>query len=173
MEIDSMPTELDEVERKIRQLEIEREAVRKERDPASAERLGKIEKDIAELSEKRGGLRAQWQSEKDEIQKIRTIKEQIEQARIEAEKAEREGNLGRAAELRYGKLLELQKMLDAESSRLAQVQSEQKILKEGLTRRTWRRSCPWTGIPCGRMLGGEVQKLSTAEERPDARGRPG
>ncbi|HWR73577.1 MAG TPA: Clp protease N-terminal domain-containing protein, partial [Nitrospirota bacterium] len=166
MEIDSMPTELDEVERRIRQLEVEREAVKKERDTVSAERLGKIEKDIAELSEKRGGLRAQWQSEKDEIQKIRSVKEQIEQARIEAEKAEREGNLGRAAELRYGKLLELQKRLDAESSRLAQVQSQQKILKEEVDEEDVAEIVSkWTGIPVSRMLEGEVQKLLHMEER--------
>jgi ATP-dependent Clp protease ATP-binding subunit ClpB len=166
MEIDSMPTELDEVERKVRQLEIEREAVKKEQDPASAERLKKIEKEIAGLSEKRSGLKAQWQAEKEGIQKIRGTKEQIEQARIEAEKAEREGNLGRAAELRYGKLLELQKQLDQESSKLAVVQSQQKILKEEVDEEDVAEIVSkWTGIPVSRMLEGEVRKLLHMEER--------
>jgi ATP-dependent Clp protease ATP-binding subunit ClpB len=166
MEIDSMPTELDEVERRIRQLEIEREAVKKEQDPASAERLKKIEKDISELSEKRSGLKAQWQAEKEGIQKIRNIKEQIEQTRIEAEKAEREGNLGRAAELRYGKLLDLQKQLDQESAKLAAIQSRQKILKEEVDEEDVAEIVSkWTGIPVSKMLEGEVRKLLHMEER--------
>ena len=98
-------TFLDELRRRTMQLEIEREAVKKEDDAASKGRLKKLEKEIAELSEKRNALKAQWQTEKDEIQKIRGIKEQIEQTKIDAEKAEREGDLGRAAELRYGRLL--------------------------------------------------------------------
>ncbi len=166
MEIDSMPTELDEVERRIRQLEIEREAVRKEQDSASRERLSKIEKDIAELTEKRSGLRAQWQSEKEGIQKIRSIKERIEQAKIDAEKAEREGNLGRAAELRYGKLLELQKELDARSSQLNIVQSQTKILKEEVDEEDVAEIVSkWTGIPVSKMLEGEMQKLLHMEDR--------
>jgi ATP-dependent Clp protease ATP-binding subunit ClpB len=166
MEIDSMPTELDEVERRIRQLEIEREAVRKETDPASAQRLVKLEKEVADLSEKRGGLRAQWQAEKNGIQKIRSIKEQIEQARIDAEKAEREGNLARAAELRYGKLLELQKQLDAESGKLAMVQAQCKILKEEVDDEDVAEIVSkWTGIPVSRMLEGEKQKLLHMEDR--------
>jgi ATP-dependent Clp protease ATP-binding subunit ClpB len=166
MEIDSMPTELDEVERRIRQLEVEREAVRKEKDRASAERLAKIEKEIAGLAEKRSGLRAQWQAEKGGIQKIRSIKEQTEQARIDAEKAEREGNLGRAAELRYGKLLELQKQLDAESAKLATVQAQCKILKEEVDDEDIAEIVSkWTGIPVSRMLEGEKQKLLTMEDR--------
>jgi ATP-dependent Clp protease ATP-binding subunit ClpB len=166
MEIDSMPTELDEVERRIRQLEIEREAVKKEQDPASRERLAKIEKEIAELSEKRSGQRAQWQSEKAGIQKIRTIKEQIEQARIDADKAEREGNLGRAAELRYGKFLDLQKQLEAESAKLAAVQEHQKILKEEVDDEDVAEIVSkWTGVPVTRMLEGEMHKLLHMEDR--------
>ena len=166
MEIDSMPTELDEVERRIRQLEIEREAVKKEQDAASRERLVKIDKEIAGLAEKRSGLRAQWQSEKEGIQKIRTIKEQIEQAKIEAEKAEREGNLGRAAELKYGKLLELQKQLDAESAKLSAVQSQTKILKEEVDEEDVAEIVSkWTGIPVSKMLEGEMQKLLHMEDR--------
>jgi ATP-dependent Clp protease ATP-binding subunit ClpB len=166
MEIDSMPTELDEVERRIRQLEIEREAVKKEQDPPSYERLARIEKEIANLSEKRGNLRTQWQAEKESIQKIRTIKEQTEQARIEANKAEREGNLGRAAELRYGRLLELQKQLDAESALLRSVQSQSKILKEEVDEEDVAEIVSkWTGIPVNRMLEGEMQKLLHMEDR--------
>jgi ATP-dependent Clp protease ATP-binding subunit ClpB len=166
MEIDSMPTELDEVERRIRQLEIEREAVKKEQDPASAERLAKIEKEIAELSEKRSGQRAQWQAEKDGIQKIRSIKEQIEQARIDADKAEREGNLGRAAELRYGRLTELQKQLDEDSKKLSAVQSQTKILKEEVDEEDVAEIVSkWTGVPVTRMLEGEMMKLLHMEDR--------
>jgi ATP-dependent Clp protease ATP-binding subunit ClpB len=166
MEIDSMPTELDEVERRIRQLEIEREAVKKEQDPASAERLAKIEKEIADLSEKRSGLRAQWQAEKSGIQKIRGIKEQIEHAGIAAGKAEREGNLGRAAELRYGKLPELGKQLETESAGLAAVQSAAKILKEEVDDEDVAEIVSkWTGVPVSRMLEGEKQKLLRMEDR--------
>jgi ATP-dependent Clp protease ATP-binding subunit ClpB len=166
MEIDSMPTELDEVERRIRQLEVEREAVKKEQDPASRERLSKLVKEIAGLAEKRSGLRAQWQAEKEGIQKIRSIKEQTEQARIDAEKAEREGNLGRAAELRYGRLLELQKQLDAESESLATVQAQCKILKEEVDDEDVAEIVSkWTGIPVSRMLEGEKRKLLHMEDR--------
>jgi len=166
MEIDSMPTELDEVERRIRQLEVEREAVKKEQDPASRERLARIEKEISELSEKRSGLRAQWQLEKEGIQKIRSVKEQIEQARIDAEKAERGGDLGRAAELRYGRLLELQKQLDAASAKLAAVQAQSKILKEEVDEEDVAEIVSkWTGIPVTRMLEGEMQKLLHMEDR--------
>jgi len=170
MEIDSMPTELDEVERRIRQLEIEREAVKKEQDPASRERLAKIEKEIAELSEKRSGQRAQWQAEKGGIQKIRAIKEQLEQARIDAEKAEREGNLARAAELRYGTFLELQKQLETETAKLADVQEHQKILKEEVDEEDVAEIVSkWTGVPVTRMLEGEMQKLLHMEDRLRAR----
>jgi ATP-dependent Clp protease ATP-binding subunit ClpB len=166
MEIDSMPVELDEVERRIRQLEIEREAVKKETDPASRDRLAKIEKEIADLAEKRGGLRAQWQSEKEGIQNIRTIKKQLEQAKIDAEKAERQGDLGRAAELRYGKLIELQKQLAHESAKLSEIQSETKILKEEVDEEDVAEIVSkWTGIPVSKMLEGDMQKLLHMEDR--------
>ncbi len=166
MEIDSMPTELDEAERRIRQLEIEREAVKKEQDPASRDRLMKIEREIAELSETRTCLKVQWQSEKDAIQKIRAVKEQIEQAKIDADKAEREGNLGRAAELRYGRLLELQKSLDEGSQQLAEMQAAQKILKEEVDEEDVAEIVSkWTGVPVSRMMEGEVQKLLRMEEQ--------
>ncbi|HEX9021257.1 MAG TPA: ATP-dependent chaperone ClpB [Nitrospirota bacterium] len=166
MEIDSMPTELDEVERRIRQLEIEREAVKKEQDTASRERLARIEKEIADLSEKKSGLALQWKAEKEGIQKIRNNKERIEQAKIEADKAEREGNLGRAAELRYGRLLELQRELEADSVRLAAIQSHQQILKEQVDDEDVAEIVSkWTGIPVSRMLEGEMQKLLHMEDR--------
>ncbi len=166
MEIDSMPVELDEVERRIRQLEIEREAVKKERDAASAERLAKIEQEISNLNEKRSGLKAQWSAEKEGIQEIRTTKEAIEQTRIEADKAEREGNLGKAAELRYGKLLDLQKRLETGSAKLAQIQSECKILKEEVDDEDIAEIVSkWTGVPVSKMLEGEKHKLLNMEER--------
>ncbi len=166
MEIDSMPTELDEVERRITQLEIEREAVKKEQDPGSRDRLAKIEHDIQELCGKRNGLKTQWQSEKSAIQKIRSVKEQIEHAKIDADKAEREGNLGRAAELRYGKLLELQRQQEAESAKLAEIQSQQKMLKEEVDDEDVAEIVSkWTGIPVSRMLEGETQKLLEMEDR--------
>jgi ATP-dependent Clp protease ATP-binding subunit ClpB len=166
MEIDSMPSELDELERKIRQLEIEKQAVKKETDKASKDRLAGIEKEIAELSEKRNGLKAQWQSEKEAIQKIRAIKEEIESARISAEKAEREGDLGKAAELRYGRMTELQKGLEAENKRLQDIQSHQKMLKEEVDDEDVAEIISkWTGVPVTRMLEGEIQKLIHMEDR--------
>lgn len=166
MEIDSMPSELDELERKIRQLEIEKQAVKKETDKASKDRLAGIEKEIAELSEKRNGLKAQWQSEKEVIQKIRAIKEEIETARISAEKAEREGDLGKAAELRYGRMTELQKNLEAENKRLQDIQSQQKMLKEEVDDEDVAEIVSkWVGVPVTRMLEGEIQKLIHMEDR--------
>lgn len=166
MEIDSMPSELDELERKIRQLEIEKQAVKKETDKASKDRLAGIEKEIAELSEKRNGLKAQWQSEKEVIQRIRAIKEEIETARISAEKAEREGDLGKAAELRYGKMTELQKNLEAENKRLQDIQSHQKMLKEEVDDEDVAEIVSkWVGVPVTRMLEGEIQKLIHMEDR--------
>ncbi|MBI5181879.1 MAG: ATP-dependent chaperone ClpB [Nitrospirae bacterium] len=166
MEIDSMPSELDEIERKIRQLEIEKQAVKKETDKASKDRLAGIEKEIAELSEKRNGLKAQWQAEKDVIQKIRAIKEEIEAARISAEKAEREGDLGKAAELKYGKMTELQKNLETENKRLQEIQSHQKMLKEEVDEEDVAEIISkWAGVPVTRMLEGEIQKLLHMEDR--------
>ncbi len=166
MEIDSMPSELDEIERKIRQLEIEKQAVKKETDKASKERLAGIEKEIAGLSEKRNSLKAQWQSEKEIIQKIRTLKEEIEKTKIAEEKAEREGDLNKAAELRYGRMIELQKQLEAENKRLQDIQSHQKMLKEEVDDEDVAEIISkWTGVPVTRMLEGEIQKLIHMEDR--------
>jgi len=166
MEIDSMPTELDELERRIRQLQIEEQAVKKEKDKASRERLSGIEKEIAELSEKRSGLRARWTSEKEAITAIRELKEKLEHTRTDAEKAEREGDLGRAAELRYGTLIELQKELDARNAELARLQAGGSMLKEEVDEEDVAAIVSkWTGIPVSKMLEGEMSKLARMEDR--------
>jgi ATP-dependent Clp protease ATP-binding subunit ClpB len=166
MEIDSMPTELDEIERRRRQLEIEKEAIKKEKDPGSKDRLGKIDREISNLKEDGDKLRLQWEAEKESIRKIRTAKEEIERARIEADKAEREGNLGRAAELRYGRLIDLSKQLEAENRRLQELQSRQKMLKEEVDEEDVAEIVSkWTGIPLNRMLESEIQKLVKMEQR--------
>ena len=165
MEIDSMPAELDELERKLRQYEIERQAVMKEKDEASKQRLKHINKEIAELIEKRDLLKAQWIREKDNIGKISSTREEIERARIEAEKAEREGDLNKAAELKYGTLLTLQKRLEEENKRLKQ-QGKSRMLKEEVDEEDVTEIVSkWTGIPVAKMLEGEVEKLLKMEER--------
>lgn len=166
MEIDSMPVELDEIERRIRQLEIERQALMKDDSSDAQEKLNKLNKELSELQTKRDNLKAQWLSEKEIIQRIRDIKEQIENTRIESEKAEREGDLTRAAELRYGRLLELQKSLDEENARLRQMQAKWRMLKEEVDEEDIAEVVSkWTGIPVSRMLETEVQKLTHMEER--------
>ncbi len=166
MEIDSMPTEIDELQRKIRRLEIEREAVKKEKDDVSLARLKKIEKERADLAETANRLSAQWKTEKEAIQKIRQLKEEIETARQLAEQAERMGDLGKAAELRYGKLAQLDKRLAEENKRLQALQSEQKMLKEEVDEEDIAEIISkWTGVPVSRMVEGEIQKLIHMEER--------
>ncbi|HEX9758340.1 MAG TPA: ATP-dependent chaperone ClpB [Nitrospiria bacterium] len=166
MEIDSMPSEVDEIERRSKQLEIEREAVRKEQDEVSKQRLEKIEKELSELREQGGQLKGQWQAEKDVIQRIRKYKEQLEQFKGEAERAEREGDLGKAAELKYGKLIELGKALEEENKRLVDLQTEHKMLKEEVDQEDVAAIVSkWTGIPVQRMIEGEVEKLIHMEER--------
>ncbi len=166
IEIDSLPTELDEVERKIRQLEIEREAVKKERDDASRARLERIERDVAELNEEKRRLTAQWQSEKAAIGTLRSLKAEVEKATEEAERAERTGDLGRAAELRYGRLIELNKRIEAEQQRLKDVHSTTRLLKEEVDEEDIAEIvAKWTGIPVTRLLEGEIQKLVHMEDR--------
>ena len=143
MEIDSRPAEIDEVERRITQEEIEQEALRKEQDPASKERLEKIEKSLADLKEKSAALKARWQQEKEVITKIQATKEQIEKAKIDAVHAERIGDLARAAELTYGTLLNLQKELEEENQKLAEIQATKgPCLKKRWTPRTWPKWWP-------------------------------
>ncbi len=164
MEIDSMPVELDELERKLRQYEIEKQAVMKEKDDASKERLKLIKEEIAGFTEKRDVLKAQWMQEKKAINKISSIQEELEQAKTDAEKAEREGDLNRAAELKYGKIIELQKEFDEENEKLAKQESKNRMLKEEVDEEDIAEIVSkWTGIPVSKMLEGEVEKLLKME----------
>ncbi len=166
IEIDSMPAEIDEVERKIIQTEIEREALRKETDNASKERLIKLEKELAAMQEKSREMKAHWQNEKGAIQTIRKVKEELEQAGVEAQQAEREGNLARAAELRYGVASELRKRLEEANARLSELQAGNKMLKEEVDAEDVAEVVSrWTGIPVSRMMEGEREKLVHMEER--------
>jgi ATP-dependent Clp protease ATP-binding subunit ClpB len=166
IEIDSLPTEIDQVERKLIQLEIERQALKKESDKASRERLAKVEKEIAELRETSAGMKAHWQQEKDAIQKIRSTKEQIEQARFRIEEATRKGDLAKASELQYGTLPQLEKQILDENKRLGELQAKQKMLKEEVDAEDVAEVvAKWTGIPVSRLLEGEMQKLLHVEDR--------
>jgi len=166
IEIDSMPEELDSVERRIKQLEIEREAVRREKDEDSNARREDIERELAELNQQRNALKAHWTLEKDLIQSIRRMKEEIESAKTEAESQERVGNLARVAELRYGVIVALEKKLKEASERLNEVQREQKMLKEEVDAEDIAEIvAKWTGIPVQRMLEGERSKLLHLEDR--------
>jgi ATP-dependent Clp protease ATP-binding subunit ClpB len=166
IEIDSMPSELDDIERKIRQLEIEKQAVKKEKDEYSKERLEKIDKELSDLKEKGSQMKAHWQLEKEAIGKIRKIKGDIEKTRMDSEKAEVEGNLERASELRYGVLINLQKQLDVENKKLVKLQKDQKMLKEEVDEEDIAEVVSkWTHIPVSKMLEGEMQKLVHMEER--------
>ena len=166
MEIDSLPVEIDEVERRIRQLEIERQALRKEEDQASRERLASLERELADLKETSAEKKARWQNERVLISGIRSLKERIEQARIEEQNQERAGDLGRVAEIRYGSLVDLQKELDAANRKLEQMQQSSRMLKEEVDEEDIAQVVSkWTGIPVARMLEGEVGKLVHMEER--------
>lgn len=166
IEIDSLPVEIDEVERKIIQLEIEREALKKETDETSQERLKKLEKELSDLREKGNIMKAHWNNEKETIQRIRQIKERIEAAKLESQKSEREGDLAKAAELRYGTLVDLQKALEAENKKLAELQGTQRMLKEEVDAEDIAEIvAKWTNIPVSRLLEGEIQKLLKMEER--------
>ncbi len=166
MEIDSMPTELDEVERKIRQLSIEREAMKRESDPDTLERLERLEAELSELEKTQAELHSRWEKEKATIQRIRALKEQIEAARLAADQAEREGNLGKVAEIRYGTLTGLAKELKAEQAALGAQQGPARMLKEEVDEEDIARVVSrWTGIPVAKMLQAETQKLLTMEDR--------
>lgn len=165
IEIDSLPTEIDEIERRIIQYQIEREALKKEKDAASIERLASIDKELAELREKSGAMKAHWMAEKDAIQKIRKIKERTEETKSEAQKAERDGRLEKAAELRYGTLMELEKELKENNERLIELQKEKKMLSEEVDEEEIAQIVSrWTGVPVSRMMEGEVDKLLHTEE---------
>ena len=170
IEIASVPSEIDEIERKIRQFEIEKAALKKESDEASKEKLKKVEKELADLKDKRNGLRAHWQKERDAILKIRRLKDEIEKIKAEQRRAEREGNLEKAAELKYGKLVELGKNLDEETKKLAEIQKKGKLLKEEVDEEDVAEVVSkWTGIPVSKMLESEVQKLINMEEKIEER----
>jgi ATP-dependent Clp protease ATP-binding subunit ClpB len=166
IEIDSMPVEIDEIQRKITQAEIEREALKKESDPASKERLAKLESEIANMKDDILEMKAHWQNEKDLIQTIRTIKEQQEQLGIEEQKAEREGDLAKIAEIRYGKSSDLKARLNEANEKLAQLQKKSKMLKEEVDAEDIAEVLSrWTGIPISKMLEGEREKLVHMEDR--------
>jgi ATP-dependent Clp protease ATP-binding subunit ClpB len=167
IEIDSMPTELDEVTRRIQQLEIEREALRKEKDEPSKQRLAAIEADLAELTEQANEMRARWQNEKGAIEALKEAKTRLEEAHREAERAERDANLERAAELRYGEIPELEKTVAEQEARLAELHAEgSSLLTEEVTEEDVAQVvAKWTGIPVSRLMEGEVEKLIHMEER--------
>ncbi len=166
IEIDSLPTEIDTIERRVTQLQIEQQALKKENDLASQERLASLEKEISELQEQSNSLKAHWQNEKDAIKKLRELKEEIETTKQEAETAEREGNLERAAELKYGKLIELQKAQEEQTKAFEELQQNKKILSEEVGDEDVAEVVSkWTGIPVARMLEGEREKLVHMEER--------
>ncbi|HSS61680.1 MAG TPA: ATP-dependent chaperone ClpB [Candidatus Limnocylindrales bacterium] len=165
-EIDSMPAELDEIERQIRQLEIEREALKKETDRPSKDRLAAIEKQLAELAESRTALRSRWTQEKEIIAKIRALKAKLEEVRADSERAERAADFAKAAELRYGKVVEIEKQLGELNNRLAQLQGDHPLLKEEVSEEDIAEIvAKWTGIPVSRLMEGEVAKLIRMEER--------
>ncbi len=166
IEIDSLPQAIDEIERRIVSLEIEKRALSKEKTKESKERLGEIERQLSEEREASSRLRAKWSAEKDAIQKIRQTKEAIEEARNQAVEAERQGDLQRAAELRYGRLPQLEKELAELNKRLADLQKGQPMLQEEVTEEDIARVVSrWTGVPVSRMLETEAQKLLKMEER--------
>ena len=166
IEIDSMPEELDSIERRVKQLEIEREAVKREKDEESRTRLGDIEKELADLNQTRTELKAHWQLEKELIQSIRKMKGEIESAKIEAEQKERQGDLARVAELRYGVLVALEKRVKEASLKLSEVQKERKMLKEEVDAEDVAEIvAKWTGIPVMRMLESERSRLLHLEDR--------
>ena len=166
MQIDSMPQEIDEIERRVMQLQIERVSVAREEDAASRERLAKIDAELAELREKGDGLKARWQAEKQGITRIGKIKEEIETTRHAMADAERRGDLNRAAELRYGTLMTLEKQLKDLDAQLADQHAQGRMLREEVDEEDIAATvAKWTGIPVTRLLEGEIQKLVNMEER--------
>ena len=165
MEIDSKPAELDEVDRRIMQLEIEREALKKENDKASRERLKDLEKELADLEERRKALHSRWEQEKDAIQAVRETKEEIDQVRHRIEEAQRVQDYERASELQYGRLSELQRQLQAQEERLNELQEHGAMLKEEVgSEEIAEVVSEWTGIPVSKLLEGERERLLRMEE---------
>ena len=165
IEIDSLPEELDTLERKVKQLEIEREALKREKDDASAKRLEELEQELSGLNEVRTRLRMHWDMEKEKIHNIRTMRNEIENLKLEAERYEREGNLGKVAEIRYGKIVNLEKQLKEETRKLAEAQKDEKMLKEEVDAEDIAEIVSkWTGIPVSKMLESERSKLLKLED---------
>ena len=165
IEIDSMPVEIDEVQRRIRQLEIEKAALGKEHDAASKDRLARLDEELANLQEELASMTAHWQQEKERIDAIRSLKSSIEEARMEADRAERDGDLQRAAELRYGVLVDLQKRLEVENAALTELQHDRKFLNEEVTEEDVAEVvATWTGIPVSKLMEGEMAKLVHLED---------
>jgi len=166
MQIESRPEEVDVLERKILRLEVEKQALKKEKDRPSVDRLSVIEKDLSELKDKSSALKSRWETEKTEVGKLKSVKEQIERVRLESEQAERSGNLEKAAELRYGKLLALQKELDGFQS----TEKNTGLLRQEVTEQDIAEVVSrWTGVPVSKMLEAEQQKLLKMEERLEER----
>ena len=166
IEIDSLPQEIDQLERETIQLEIERQALQREEDEKSKVRLREIEQRIADLRETSSGMKAKWQSEKEAIERMRTAKAELEQLRLQLDQARNAGDLGRASELQYGKIPELELGLTAEQEKLANLQNDGVMLKEEVDEEDVAEVvAKWTGIPVTKMLEGEMQKLVTMEER--------
>jgi len=164
-EIDSMPAELDEVTRRVMQLEIEEAALKKEKDKASRERLDTLRKELADLRGRADSMRAQWENEKQAIHSVQQLREEIENVRREMERAERQYDLNRAAELKYGKLLELERRLQEEEKRLTEKQAGARLLREEVTEEEIADIISrWTGIPLTRLLEGEREKLLRLDE---------
>ena len=165
IQIDSLPEELDELDRRTLQLEIERQALKKEKDPASKERLEGIEKDLAELKEKSGALRGRWQKEKETIEAAGKLQEKMDALKIEMQGAERRGDLEKAAEIRYGRMIEVQKQTEKAAAELAKLQTKGRMLKEEVDEEDIAQVVSkWTGIPVAKMLEGEVDRLIRMEE---------
>lgn len=159
-EIESLPVELDEVQRRVMQLEIEREALKKEKDRASKDRLEKLEKELADLKARADALRAQWQVERQAVDRLRKLREELDQTRVEIEQAERAYDLNRAAELRYGKLQDLERRLQAEEELLAKKQGGSRLIKEEVDEEDIAEVVSrWTGIPVSKLMQGEIEKL--------------
>jgi ATP-dependent Clp protease ATP-binding subunit ClpB len=170
IEIDSMPAEIDDEQRKMTQLEIEREALKKEKDKASKERLEGIEKELKALKSHTEEMTAHWKKEKEAISRIRDIKERLEATKSDAQLAERQGDLSKAAELKYGTLIGLEKNLEEENRRLGELQSGKQMLKEEVdSEDIGEVISKWTGIPVSRMMEGEKEKLLKMEERLEQR----
>ena len=166
MQIDSLPTEIDEIERRILELEIERQSLLKETDAHSVERRNQLDKELARLREDSSGRKARWQSEKDAIAKVRKLKEQIEQLKAEEQRYERAGELAKVAEIRYGKIAQAEQEMKQAQERFDSMQTGARMLKEEVDEEDIARLvAKWTGIPVGRLLEGEAQKLVHMEER--------